>query len=55
VILDGPKQFWQKPTWYHAMRSLATLVEVLFYPKKNEKRAIEHTQKKKIDTKINHE
>lgn len=33
AALDGPKRFWQKPTWYHATRSLATLVEVILYPK----------------------
>ncbi len=37
AILDGPKRFWQAPTWYHAMRSLATLVEVIVYPKRNQK------------------
>ncbi len=34
VMLDGPKRFWQSPTWYHAMRSVATFVEVILYPKK---------------------
>lgn len=34
VILDGPRRFWQSPTWYHAMRSVATFVEVTLYPKK---------------------
>ncbi len=34
AALDGPRRFWQNPTWYHAMRSLATLIEVILYPKK---------------------
>ncbi|MEI6711202.1 MAG: hypothetical protein WCK88_03030 [bacterium] len=34
AALDGPRRFWKSPTWYHASRSLATLVEVIVYPKK---------------------
>jgi hypothetical protein len=34
AALDGPRRFWQTPTWYHAMRSVATFIEVILYPKK---------------------